>query len=209
MFYFLHKSISFVAVLTIDLANPISALEHRGTIGKQSRFSFTTSPSLYSARMRANECTLLLGWGEVGRGRATNMIAHNASGRRRDIPASRSVDDYVRDQPKALVKVDSSVFPRRLRGRRIWEIEYSILHPQIWLASQMSTLYSWTKTFQPDIYIIWSGHWVYFYITNINKRKRYFEFILVLQYYLERWLRQLEMNTAIVTFYWMWTTNSD
>lgn len=28
MFYFLHKSISFVAVLTIDLANPISALEH-------------------------------------------------------------------------------------------------------------------------------------------------------------------------------------
>lgn len=160
MFYFLHKSISFVAVLTIDLANPISALEHRGTIGKQSRFSFTTSPSPYSARMRANECTLLLGRGEVGR--ATNMIAHNASGRRRDTPASRSVDDYVRDQPKALVKVDSSVFPRRLRGRRIWEIEYSILHPQIWLASQMSTLYSWTKTFQPDIYIIRSEHWVYF-----------------------------------------------
>jgi len=66
--------------------------------------------------MRANEGTLLLGRGEVGR--ATNMIAHNASGRRRDTPASKSVDDYVRDQPKALVKVDSSVFPRRLRREK-------------------------------------------------------------------------------------------
>lgn len=50
-------------------------------------------------------------------GRATNMIAHNAI-RDEDAtpPASKSVDDYVRDQPKALVKVDSSAFPRRLRG---------------------------------------------------------------------------------------------
>jgi len=182
MFYFWHKSISFVAVLTIDLVNPISALEYRGTIGKQSRFSFTTSPSPYSARMRANECTLLLGWGVVGR--ATNMIAHNAI-RDEDAtpPASKSVDDYVRDQPKALVKVDSSVFLRRLRGRRIWEIEYSILYSRIWLASRMSTLYSWTKTFHPDIYIIPSGHWVYFYIIYINKCKRYFQFILILLLY--------------------------
>lgn len=84
MFYFLHKSISFVAILTIDLANPISAPEHQGTIGKQSRLSFTTSPSSYSVRVRVNECTLLLGRGEVVR--TTNMIAHNASGRRRDTP---------------------------------------------------------------------------------------------------------------------------
>lgn len=96
-------------------------------------------------------------------------------------PAGKSVDDYVRDQPKALVKVYSSVFPRRLRGEDDLRNRVQYITPSnltrfsnvysLWLDQDVSPghLYYSTRTLS-----------LFLYKYYINKLKRYFQFTLVL-----------------------------